>query len=1458
MNGKNYLFVIGIDAYNHANFPNLDNARRDAIRIKQILEDVYGFEHVGMPLVDSIATRANIIDALAELANYCLEEDNLIIFFAGHGRELGSGGGYWVPVDGGISKSNFIMDREVAAYLEGLKAKHILVISDSCFSGRMFQKTRSALTTAEYEELEARNSRWVFSSGRDTVKDGVKGEGSLFCQSVCKFLEDNKDRIFSAGELFQQVIEDLNGVVRQVPEPRFIDVMEHDDGLMVFRSYALISDTTERGTYTKVVFPLLEIKSLQFYIPRTVSLFDPGDAEIISFFRTEKERIALRDLILSQKRIVLLGSAGSGKSVELNQLAKVLQAGDIPLVPIFKRFNTYTDQDIEDYLLKGWELINPSSLVLFLDGLDEVQSSYFHVALRKLTAFAEKHPTISIVVSCRSNFYELPKKNFSGALIGFTVYNLNDISILEIADYATKHFQLNGEEFVGAAEHAGLKELIQKPYFLDIIIRYFKTHGELKGKRSEIMEDALENYYWENREHFKTTGPVAPKALAFAMLEKIAFVMEMMGTNYISDPDLRSLFTTQLEFDNCRYLPAFRRDDEKEQWMFEHNNIQEFLAARVLQRQPFDKLTEIVSQNLSGELKIKPTWVNTLSFLVAIGDESTVKPLLEWILKNEVEILVRFDAGRLSDMQRIEVFKQIFSDYNDKGIWVLSNNFSDRELAAFGYYESVIIYLLEKIEDPKQPRIAKLNALHILDNYVLNDFQGIKDRVRNALISLLNEFDKDPADTYGIQSVLRAMATLRINDKELTAEIVQRFSKRLNQHVRSGLYNYLHNSPYLDEYIHVFLEGLDISEIDGAIKDREEVNLMDESFHLTTGLEKIKKPDGLLKLLPSLWNRNRQRGLFFSDYKGILEHLVINLVEASKTEAKIYPAVLDFYKQFISQYEHKLAELVIPFFEQTGTKELALETLWKENIDKEPYHNSEICGLLLDEKSIKHLIEIISVSAERDKELDKLNNILDWHRYQIPNLDLMKEIVKEIAVEWGVSFTPRPVYVDWNERQRAKLQPAFDLLFRPNDLIAAVKDIFDGEEKELITSDDLYGLRSEIYKDPEDTYTLSALELLRDMTFRGFSVSFQFVQNWSENGDNLLQYRIDKVHDYLKGSNSALVHVSEEQKVEIKRWCKEKQLPDDIAWFFLTNFSASFSAERLLDLTGYYNYAAQPNATDPGVIDELENYLPSDVIQERVIRNLNTGLPEIMSWISNASYAIRKKLRQAYPVILGYLQSVTDAEYKLDDVLSLWFNSTDDTAGIKVFIEKAISERFRWEAISLLLKTGRERDFLTDYLKKQLNDPATDIDYRFRAANFLVQLGDMEGFDFAANYITSNPDPKLDFDRNLISFKLISDAQVVNKLMELLLIAKRTDFQANKFNSLESKIMEAVINIGVQSTSNFVIVKAALEKFIEDNTGKIEHVNFLHVRIKGIEEQLRMKESRTVTVADALAEYNKL
>jgi hypothetical protein len=205
--GNTHLFVIGIDAYKNGISP-LNNCVRDAEKLKKILTEKYHFlpEKV-KELYNENASLENIITQLDEYSAKLSEKDSLLISFSGHGyykNEIG----YLVPADAKNGKVfGFLNNEQLKSYLKSCKAKHILLVVDSCYSGSFLLKDKDANEQKSLaNEVAKYKSRWVLAAGRiEKVADGEYGKHSPFATTLHTFLEKNTDKIFCISDLAQYV-----------------------------------------------------------------------------------------------------------------------------------------------------------------------------------------------------------------------------------------------------------------------------------------------------------------------------------------------------------------------------------------------------------------------------------------------------------------------------------------------------------------------------------------------------------------------------------------------------------------------------------------------------------------------------------------------------------------------------------------------------------------------------------------------------------------------------------------------------------------------------------------------------------------------------------------------------------------------------------------------------------------------------------------------------------------------------------------------------------------------------------------------------------------------------------------------------------------------------------------------------------------------------------------------------
>jgi len=198
--GKYYAILIGVEEYNDPNINNLDFPIDDAERLHQTLTTYYTFEPDNVVLLKN-PSYTEIISTFDNMSKVLNENDNLLIFYAGHGYwDEGTSLGYWLPSDAlKTSTANWMRNSTLRDYISSFKAKHTLLIADACFSGGIF-KTRSAFNTNEMalKKLYDLPSRKAMTSG--ALKEVP--DQSAFLEYLNKRLENNDQKYMSSEVLF--------------------------------------------------------------------------------------------------------------------------------------------------------------------------------------------------------------------------------------------------------------------------------------------------------------------------------------------------------------------------------------------------------------------------------------------------------------------------------------------------------------------------------------------------------------------------------------------------------------------------------------------------------------------------------------------------------------------------------------------------------------------------------------------------------------------------------------------------------------------------------------------------------------------------------------------------------------------------------------------------------------------------------------------------------------------------------------------------------------------------------------------------------------------------------------------------------------------------------------------------------------------------------------------------------
>jgi uncharacterized protein len=215
--GRYYALIIGNSNYEY--YDDLMTPLSDVDKIGRLLADKYGF-NVQM-LTDG--DDASVMRAVNRLNDVLTEQDNLLIYYSGHGNRRQTGSfesGYWLPVNAEPAPDDtfWVPTEQISSHLARLSAKRVMVITDSSFAGLLADNPafllathRDNLVSESYINLRFGNkSRLLLTSGQDAPLASERDASvSVFAYALLQALETN-NRILTAPALFLSMLDELD------------------------------------------------------------------------------------------------------------------------------------------------------------------------------------------------------------------------------------------------------------------------------------------------------------------------------------------------------------------------------------------------------------------------------------------------------------------------------------------------------------------------------------------------------------------------------------------------------------------------------------------------------------------------------------------------------------------------------------------------------------------------------------------------------------------------------------------------------------------------------------------------------------------------------------------------------------------------------------------------------------------------------------------------------------------------------------------------------------------------------------------------------------------------------------------------------------------------------------------------------------------------------------------------
>ena len=211
-NGLRWAVIIGISEYKHTGRNDLANlifADDDAKAFARVLRNLGWSESHMKLLVNKEATQRNIIIALESWLTKAGPDDQVVLFWAGHGfpdpedpEKV-----YFACYDTDISipATGYRMDR-VRAALEERRTRNVVVFADTCHAGKLITRGRRGISIMPKIDQMRRENRipkgWIFMVGADTDRKAIENtswRNGAFTHCLLNALSGKADGYMSSG-----------------------------------------------------------------------------------------------------------------------------------------------------------------------------------------------------------------------------------------------------------------------------------------------------------------------------------------------------------------------------------------------------------------------------------------------------------------------------------------------------------------------------------------------------------------------------------------------------------------------------------------------------------------------------------------------------------------------------------------------------------------------------------------------------------------------------------------------------------------------------------------------------------------------------------------------------------------------------------------------------------------------------------------------------------------------------------------------------------------------------------------------------------------------------------------------------------------------------------------------------------------------------------------------------------
>ncbi len=1157
----------------------------------------------------------------------------------------------------------------------------------------------------------------------------------------------------------------------------------------------------------------------------------PSDKIPISWFHHSEESFQNLSAITKEEgndKVIILGSAGLGKTYELEHLAlEIWDDKSDPRIPIYSNFKNFTSQNlIEGFIYKKWNAVD--NAIFIFDGIDEIQDIQDFISKLQnfITTLEKEDANFSVVISCRTNTYESIVKH----IFGFEVLYLKELVYLQ-GRALLKHW--SGSIIDELNFDADILNFLRNPFQIKILSDYINTHSKLPANSAILWSSYIDKRLSQDKkDKFKKSDFNTPLIKSYS--KKISLINELSGSNFFNEDQLYKIVNgNSADAKDFKMNPLIDKIVDSENWYFEHRNIQEYFAALTISELDFDDIIGIIQ--IENTRKTNPSLFNTISFLINILDKNSSKyeNVIQWFLDNEPELLFKAEGDRISPDIREKVFQNYFEkECKEKTFWISTKRtFSIRGIAIFGSVPNNLTYLLEEIEDKENHHRVLISAIELLSCFIVppNRIQEVKAFLFDCLT--------DPDYNISIKARIVNCITIHqwaVSDDQYLDAIFELFAEDTGNEINNALLSLIENYENPDKFFDfIHDEFLRVHNIQPRAYP-DEVQRGNDS-KVKDLIMTLESPDNFLEITKYFFNN--QPSISLSNGGTFLENCVEKCVQFIEIDSSFINRFL--YNIYNKTLYFTYRRFLIAIIKKSGTEEKAILYLINDFTSRE---------ILLFIASLINEDSFIAVK-ERIMELELPNDTVETFRNYISNNGnhkLAQRFDAEMRNE-GIIFNT----MLFSEEDRAnqeiayhqRIQDNFDILFEPDRLILEIEEIFAQNDITTLTADRLREITGEWYdQNGHGNQMEESLQVVHDTFYRnGIQEADQARQMLTSNEFFRIKRIEELIQRYEKDEKSYIV--SEKQKKVISDWCektsKSIDFEDLIIWgrsrgfglspnferletvfFFMQHFDVDLEQSFLLDSIEVFNLKST-HSEDKNFEYLFKRINNKALFDSRIIHNLKNRRLTRFSLTRHIDYALENNLRDGYPEIRNYLTNLEE-HVNESNRLQLYLKKSADISVLKDCCTN-IHSSICWSAIEILVERKEEKAFCIRLAHEYLNSEK-DI-FISNALKVLFYWNESDAIRELLNVVDKGLLRVLS-DNNFTSYNSVEDYHIIQELYEVFYLNPSEGLEGN-FGRTFTQTYISNLSINDDGYKNVQMILLQIKRTLEADDDDLFYINLL-------------------------------